>query len=96
MLPVGDPRAHGIVNKGRRLFLPAKHPMPLHDPSGTMVHPIPTIEAEHAYRLGAIAETFTDEMAESRDRMEMLIERYPWPTVILALAVGYLLARRMR
>ena len=73
-----------------------KNPMPLHNPSDTMVQPIPTIEAEHAYRLGAIAETFTDEMAESRDRMEMLIERYPWPTVILALAVGYLLARRMR
>jgi hypothetical protein len=96
MLPVGDPPVHGIVNKGRRLFLPAKNPMPLHNPSDTMVQPIPTIEAEHAYRLGSIAETFTDEIAESRDRIEILIERYPWPTVMLALAVGYLFARRMR
>jgi len=61
-----------------------------------MVQPIPTIEAEHAYPLGSIAETFTHEIAESRDRIEILIERYPWPTVMLALAVGYLFARRMR
>ena len=61
-----------------------------------MDHPTPTIEAGPAYRFGSISETFADEIAECRDRMETLIERYPWPTVILALGVGYLLASRMR
>ena len=72
------------------------NPMPLHNPPGTIDHPTPAIEADHAYRLGSISESFADEMAGWRDRMENLIERYPWPTVILALGVGYLLARRMR
>ena len=30
------------------------------------------------------------------ERIEALIERYPWPTVLLGLGVGYLIARRMR
>ena len=29
-------------------------------------------------------------------RIESVIERYPWPTVLVALAVGYALARKMR
>jgi hypothetical protein len=30
------------------------------------------------------------------ERMESLIERYPWPTLLLALSVGYVISRRMR
>ena len=30
------------------------------------------------------------------DRIESMIERYPWPTLLLALGLGYLLARRLR
>ena len=29
-------------------------------------------------------------------RIESQIERYPWPTILLALGFGYLLARRLR
>lgn len=29
-------------------------------------------------------------------RIESQIERYPWPTILLALGCGYLLARRLR
>ena len=28
--------------------------------------------------------------------IEALIERYPWPTVLLALGIGYVIARRTR
>ena len=37
-----------------------------------------------------------DSGAYWRERVEALIERYPWPTVLLALGVGYMIARRMR
>jgi hypothetical protein len=30
------------------------------------------------------------------DRIESMIERYPWPTLLLAMGVGYVIARRMR
>lgn len=30
------------------------------------------------------------------ERIEAFIERYPWPTVLVALGVGYMVARRMR
>jgi hypothetical protein len=31
-----------------------------------------------------------------RDWLESLIARYPWPTLLLALGVGYVISRRMR
>ena len=40
---------------------------------------------------------FTAESEETAlERIEAVIERYPWPTVLIALGVGYLIARRMR
>jgi hypothetical protein len=30
------------------------------------------------------------------EQLEEIIERYPWPTVVLGLAVGFVLARWMR
>ena len=41
-------------------------------------------------------ETYADEMTGWLDRIESLIERYPWPTLLLGLAVGYAISRRMR
>ena len=35
-------------------------------------------------------------IAEWLDRIEAVIERYPWPTLLLALGLGYVIARRMR
>ncbi|HKT34889.1 MAG TPA: hypothetical protein VJR03_08645 [Nitrospira sp.] len=44
----------------------------------------------------AACETYVDQAMGWRDWLESLIERYPWPTVLFALGVGYVLARRMR
>ena len=41
-------------------------------------------------------ETYADETTGWLDRIESVIERYPWPTLLLALAVGYAISRRMR
>jgi hypothetical protein len=41
-------------------------------------------------------ETSADETTGWLDRIESLIERYPWPTLLLGLAVGYAISRRMR
>jgi hypothetical protein len=30
------------------------------------------------------------------DRIEATIERYPWPTLLIALGLGYIISRRMR
>jgi hypothetical protein len=30
------------------------------------------------------------------DRLESIVERYPWPTLLMALGIGYLMARRVR
>lgn len=34
--------------------------------------------------------------AQWTDRIELMIERYPWPALLLALGLGYLIARRVR
>jgi hypothetical protein len=47
-------------------------------------------------RLDSISETLADHAADWLDRIEAVIERYPWPTVLVALGIGYLIARRMR
>jgi len=41
-------------------------------------------------------ETYADETTGWLDRIESVIEQYPWPTLLLALAVGYAISRRMR
>jgi predicted alpha/beta hydrolase family esterase len=61
---------------------------------------------EPEYRSGAttIAEesveldepSVSSEWAQWSTRIESMIERYPWPTILLALGFGYLLARRLR
>jgi hypothetical protein len=61
---------------------------------------------EPEYRLGAT--TIAEDSAERDEsvssfgwgqwstRIESIIEHYPWPTLLLALGLGYLLARRLR
>lgn len=59
--------------------------MPLQHPTGTA-----------PFGLEAMDEAHVDQRTGWLDRMESLIERYPWPTLLLALGVGYMLARRIR
>jgi hypothetical protein len=47
-------------------------------------------------RFQAISETRADVTSGWLDRVESLIERYPWPTLLLALSIGYMISRRMR
>jgi hypothetical protein len=66
--------------------------MPLYNPTDsdnrtTITTAAPEREAE--------ADTYIDQ-GEWLGRIESLILRYPWPTLFLALGVGYALSRRMR
>jgi hypothetical protein len=47
-------------------------------------------------RLDTISEALADQASDWLDRIEAVIERYPWPTVLVALGIGYVIARRMR
>ena len=47
-------------------------------------------------RLDTISETLADQASDWLDQIEAVIERYPWPTVLVALGIGYVIARRMR
>ena len=42
------------------------------------------------------SETYGERGTDWRERIESLIERYPWPTLLLALSLGYMISRRMR
>jgi hypothetical protein len=78
---------HGIVKENMALFT---------EGSLTMLEP--------EYRLGATTMTAEPPVLEEpsssvgsvSDRIESLIERYPWPTLLLALGLGYFLSRRVR
>jgi hypothetical protein len=69
--------------------------MPLEFPSGATDRPAPFAENSVSH-VDTASETFTDWTADWLDRIEAVIERYPWPTLLLALGVGYVIARRMR
>jgi predicted alpha/beta hydrolase family esterase len=43
-----------------------------------------------------ISATLADQAADWLDHIEAVIERYPWPTVLVGLGIGYVIARRMR
>ena len=70
--------------------------MPLEYSPGATNRPAATAENPLSQALNATSETFTDLGAEWLDRIEAVIERYPWPTLLLALGLGYVIARRMR
>ena len=61
-------------------------------------HPTTRADTENTDSLGfeAVCQTQVDEWTGWLDRIESLIERFPWPTLLLALGVGYVLGRRMR
>ena len=71
--------------------------MPLQQPTGTAARATMTAPTTESMGLDTMYEA--DEAHETGrwlDRIESLIERYPWPTLLLALAIGYALSRRMR
>ena len=69
--------------------------MPLQDVSGAERF-TPAAGSADPQRPHVISEALGDQASEWVDRLEAVIERYPWPTVLVALGVGYLIARRMR
>jgi hypothetical protein len=68
--------------------------MPLQNPAGTADRPTMTAGSAESHRLGAMSKTHVG--TGWRDRIESMIERYPWPTLLLALGIGYMISRRIR
>jgi hypothetical protein len=69
--------------------------MPLSQPSGTVDHPtVTTIGVSD--RLQTTSESPADTTTGWLTGLESLIERYPWPTLLLALTLGYVMSRRLR
>jgi len=69
--------------------------MPLRNPTDYDDLPTTTAAATDALGPEAGGETCADR-GEWLDRIETLIERYPWPALLLALCIGYALSRKMR
>jgi hypothetical protein len=44
----------------------------------------------------ALSEMDGDQDMGWLERIEGTIERYPWPTLLIALSLGYIMSRRMR
>ena len=59
---------------------------------------------EVEYGVGRRLEHLVDDVSESSSSwansvlgdMESVIQRYPWPTLLLGIGIGYLAARRVR
>ena len=69
-------------------------PMPPYNSTGT-TDDLPTFTDRDPLRREA--DSAADGNAQGwLARIESVIERYPWPTVLIALGLGYVLARRMR
>jgi len=71
--------------------------MPLYNPTGSddltrTTTGVPTDALGHK----AGDDTYGKKATNGLDRIELIIERYPWPTLILAVGIGYALSRRMR
>lgn len=90
MLPVGDPQVRGIVMRGTNIEMPLQHP--------TATRERQTMTGATTESPGAepVCQTDAEETTGWLDRIESVIERYPWPTLLLALGVGYAISRRMR
>jgi hypothetical protein len=69
--------------------------MPLQHPAGTANRPT-TVEDRTSHQLGESSDGTYGVETGRLATLESMIERYPWPTLLLALALGYLLSRRMR
>jgi len=66
--------------------------MPVQHPAGTANRP--TTVTSH--QLGETSDDTYGVESNWLATLESMIERYPWPTLLLALGLGYLLSRRMR
>jgi hypothetical protein len=69
--------------------------MPLHYPTGYDDLPTTAAAATDALESKAGRDSYADAPVWL-DRVEALIERYPWPALFLALCIGYALSRKMR
>ena len=70
--------------------------MALEDSTGFVDRLATAAESPGTQPLNAMSRPVADRAAEWLDRVEAVMERYPWPTLLLALGVGYVISRRMR
>jgi hypothetical protein len=70
--------------------------MPLEHPAGTANRPTTTAESTTSHQRGETSDDTDGVEAGWLATLESTIERYPWPTLLLALGLGYLLSRRIR
>jgi hypothetical protein len=70
--------------------------MPLYHPTGSDDLTTITSAATDTFGPKAGADTCATVATGWLDRIESVIERYPWPTLLLALGIGYALSRKMR
>ena len=68
--------------------------MSLYNPTGSDDRT--TIRTAAADPLGRETSDACAGFARWLDHIESVIERYPWPTLLLALGIGYALSRKMR
>jgi hypothetical protein len=70
--------------------------MPRQYPTGTADRSIVTAGGPDTVERAVLSETNVDLTRGWLDSITSLIERYPWPTLLLAFGIGYALSRRMR
>jgi len=70
--------------------------MPRQYPTGTRAHSTVTAGGPDTVERGVLCETYVDQTRGWLDSITSLIERYPWPTLLLAFGIGYAISRRMR
>ncbi len=70
--------------------------MPLEHPTGTAARQTMTVPTTESIEHAAARKGRPQDTSGWLERIESMIERYPWPTALFALAVGYVLSRRMR
>jgi hypothetical protein len=72
--------------------------MPLYPPTGSDDFTTMTAAGSEARGLEAAADphAFAREAGAWVHRIESAIERHPWPTLLLALSIGYALSRKTR
>ena len=96
-LPVGASKVRDIVIKRTRTLgnRPRKNNMSPTSSSVPADRSTVMSPSEPDY-LKAQSEADIDRTTGWLGSVESLIERYPWPTLLLALSLGYMISRRMR
>jgi hypothetical protein len=70
--------------------------MPLPRPTGAADRPTLTTATSESPGQEATCNAAVEHPRGWLGQIESVIERYPWPTLLLALGIGYALSRRMR